>query len=567
MLGYTPEDWAASPDFFVSICHPDDLERVLTETSRLLAERWTDTDRVPPAAARWQRGLGAGRGSGRARRGRSSPCAHRATCSTSPSARSARRRCARADARTRAMLDAALDGVVMIDHDGAIVEFNPAAERIFGYGREAVVGRQMVDLIVPPAYRAAHSAGFAALPRDGREHGARQAHRGTWHASRRQRVSRSSSASRPSTSAASRSSRPTCATSASRHRREAALLESEAIVNSSFDAVVGRTIDGIVTSWNPAAERVFGYAAEEIIGRSVSMLWPPELRGELGQPQRRASALGDVVEPFEAVRVRKDGRAHPRRVDARADRRRLGRDHRRLFDRARHHRAEALPGAGRGAGGAAGVHGDGRRPATRARSPGAVRREVRRRRASPRSCCSIATDCTCATARLRVSPEFYREAIDGVAIGPNVGSCGTAAYPPRARLRLGHRERPALERLPRAGARGGSRRVLVDAHLRDGRRAARHVRPVLPRAPRVWGERRATSSSSRRIWPGSRSSARAPRRRARERGALPGPVRERERADRHRHDGRADHRGQPRVRARARLHAGRADRHEPRAST
>jgi len=38
MLGYTPEDWAASPDFFVSICHPDDLERVLTETSRLLAE-------------------------------------------------------------------------------------------------------------------------------------------------------------------------------------------------------------------------------------------------------------------------------------------------------------------------------------------------------------------------------------------------------------------------------------------------------------------------------------------------------------------------------------------------
>ena len=66
----------------------------------------------------------------------------------------------RSDARTRAMLDAALDGVITIDREGAIIEFNPAAERIFGYERTAVMGRQMVELVVPPELREAHSAGF-----------------------------------------------------------------------------------------------------------------------------------------------------------------------------------------------------------------------------------------------------------------------------------------------------------------------------------------------------------------------------------------------------------------------
>lgn len=65
------------------------------------------------------------------------------------------------DARARAILEAAHDCIITIDREGLIVEFNPAAERTFGYSRQEVLGRPMVELIVPPSLRERHSAGFA----------------------------------------------------------------------------------------------------------------------------------------------------------------------------------------------------------------------------------------------------------------------------------------------------------------------------------------------------------------------------------------------------------------------
>ena len=75
---------------------------------------------------------------------------------------------ATSEARMRAMLDSALDAVVTIDHEGRVVEFNVSAERMFGYARRDVIGKQMVELLVPPRLRAAHTARVPALPRDGR---------------------------------------------------------------------------------------------------------------------------------------------------------------------------------------------------------------------------------------------------------------------------------------------------------------------------------------------------------------------------------------------------------------
>ena len=65
--------------------------------------------------------------------------------------------------RRRAMLEAALDCVITVDQRGRVVEFNPAAERTFGYRRAEALGREMAELIVPPALRARHLAGFSRL--------------------------------------------------------------------------------------------------------------------------------------------------------------------------------------------------------------------------------------------------------------------------------------------------------------------------------------------------------------------------------------------------------------------
>jgi PAS domain S-box-containing protein len=72
-----------------------------------------------------------------------------------------------AEARHRAMLQAALDCIVTMDDRGRVVEFNPAAEATFGYRSEEAVGREMAELIVPPALRERHREGLARYLRDG----------------------------------------------------------------------------------------------------------------------------------------------------------------------------------------------------------------------------------------------------------------------------------------------------------------------------------------------------------------------------------------------------------------
>ncbi len=79
-----------------------------------------------------------------------------------------------------------------------------------------------------------------------------------------------------------------------------------AIVESSDDAIVSKTMDGTILSWNAAAERMYGYAPEEAIGRDVSLIVPADRRGEL-ESILRAVAAGERVEYFDTVRIRKDG--------------------------------------------------------------------------------------------------------------------------------------------------------------------------------------------------------------------------------------------------------------------
>ena len=91
-----------------------------------------------------------------------------------------------------------------------------------------------------------------------------------------------------------------------RKQTEEARVRLAAIVNSSDDAIVGKTLTGIITSWNPAAERLFGYSSAEIIGRSTTILFPPELLIDETQLIARITR-GESVRHFDTVRLRKDG--------------------------------------------------------------------------------------------------------------------------------------------------------------------------------------------------------------------------------------------------------------------
>jgi two-component system, cell cycle sensor histidine kinase and response regulator CckA len=304
ILGYTPEDWAANQDLFPSMLHPDDRERVLTEHHHTYAtgEPLRTEYRVSASdgCEVWIRDeavlIQDEDGNAVCLQGYMLDITER------KERESAVRE---SEARTRAMLDAGLDCIVTIDHEGLILEFNPAAERAFGYERADVIGEPMSELLIPLAMREAYSAGFRrflatgegpvlgqrielpAMRADGTEFPAELS------------IVRVDVPGDPLFTAYIRDI-------TERNKRERALLESAAIVGSSFDAVAGRTLEGLVTSWNAAAERTFGYSADEIIGRSIGILAPPERTDELDVINDRLRR-GDSVERFETVRMRKDG--------------------------------------------------------------------------------------------------------------------------------------------------------------------------------------------------------------------------------------------------------------------
>lgn len=93
---------------------------------------------------------------------------------------------------------------------------------------------------------------------------------------------------------------------AARKGDEAGRLQLAAIIDSSDDAIISKTLEGIITSWNPGAERMFGYAAHEAVGKPMLMLFPPDRVNEEQEILTRIRH-GERMEHFETARVRKDG--------------------------------------------------------------------------------------------------------------------------------------------------------------------------------------------------------------------------------------------------------------------
>ncbi len=209
--------------------------------------------------------------------------------------------------RSRARLvSSVLDAVLVLDASERVVEWSAAAAELFGIKRDAAVGRDLVELIVPAAMRDdvryCLSGGEGEPPPPEELLGRRiemPAQRGDGSEFRVElTIAR----------AAESSGGPTVFARDVSHRLEIerARAHMEQVVAGTHDAVLSKDLEGIVTTWNPAAERLYGYTAEEAIGRHVSFLMPDELKHEV-QTILATVRRGETLETYETRRVRKDG--------------------------------------------------------------------------------------------------------------------------------------------------------------------------------------------------------------------------------------------------------------------
>jgi len=90
-----------------------------------------------------------------------------------------------------------------------------------------------------------------------------------------------------------------------RSQSEQATAYLASIVQSSDDAIIGKTLEGTIVSWNRAAEKLYGYSAVEMIGRPISLLFPPELKEEAAQILKEVKR-GGHIKGLETLRLRKD---------------------------------------------------------------------------------------------------------------------------------------------------------------------------------------------------------------------------------------------------------------------
>ncbi|PYP41632.1 MAG: hypothetical protein DMD43_05820, partial [Gemmatimonadetes bacterium] len=91
-----------------------------------------------------------------------------------------------------------------------------------------------------------------------------------------------------------------------RKNAEQLAIQYRAMVDSASDAVIGKTLDGVITSWNPAAEQLYGWTRDEAIGQSIAIVVPPEQPDELAGILARLRR-GETVDHYETTRIRKDG--------------------------------------------------------------------------------------------------------------------------------------------------------------------------------------------------------------------------------------------------------------------
>ena len=197
------------------------------------------------------------------------------------------------------------DAIISVDATQRVRLFNRGAERTFGYQAAEVIG-QPLDILLPPRLHAVHRQHverFAASPDTIRP----MHERGILVGRRRDGIEFPLEATISKfevDGSAVLTVRLRDITE--RRRAEEAPQQLAAIVRSSDDAIIGKALDGTITAWNAGAERLYGYTAEEALGRHISFLVPPDRQDELRALFDRI-LKGESITQIDTVRLRKDG--------------------------------------------------------------------------------------------------------------------------------------------------------------------------------------------------------------------------------------------------------------------
>jgi PAS domain S-box-containing protein len=221
-------------------------------------------------------------------------------------------------------LEAVPDAIVAVDSDGTILQINSQTEELFGYTRDDLLG-QKVEVLVPERHRPGHDEhrrGFGHAPK------VRRMGAGLELFGRRQDGSefpveimlspvsigngnlvlsaiRDISDQKKIEQELRRANEELDRRSAQQIGEYRARLAS--IIDSSEDAIISKTLNGTITSWNKGAERIYGYSSEEMLGKNIALLAPKDRPDEIPQILERIRR-GESVEHFESVRLTKDGR-------------------------------------------------------------------------------------------------------------------------------------------------------------------------------------------------------------------------------------------------------------------
>ena len=201
------------------------------------------------------------------------------------------------------LVESSDDAIIAMTPESVITTWNRSAQRLYGYAAHEAVGRNVSFLLPPDRLGEVDGIQLRAATDGGQEYETKRVHKDG-------HLIDVSIAASPILDSVGKmvglSARSRNITE--RKRTDSVTAEMAAIVDSSNDAIIGKTLQGVITSWNRGAEHVYGYTAEEAVGKNVSLLLPPERSDEAIEIIAAMVATNARTDHFETKRLRKDGR-------------------------------------------------------------------------------------------------------------------------------------------------------------------------------------------------------------------------------------------------------------------